>query len=182
MIIDPKQEQILISALDKRNSGRGLKNSEKSLLYSFDRARQHGESIMVRPVGLPEAKPSGAKPNIPSEDVEGLNSRLRQFGSSSGPEGDAIGVVGGDGKLNLVPKHSTWVTPTTYPTAIGQTDGNFYFESNSTGAVFRNFGTSPTSILTINAADLTKNMSIKEIDVCVGGVNKKMLIIASDPY
>lgn len=34
----------------------------------------------------------------------------------------------------------------------------------------------------IPAASVTRNMTIKEIDVCYGGVAKKMLILASDPY
>lgn len=36
--------------------------------------------------------------------------------------------------------------------------------------------------LTINPGLITQNMGLVEIDVCSGGVAKKMLIIASDPY
>ena len=39
-------------------------------------------------------------------------------GDDGTPESAAISVVGTDGKLNLVPKHSTWATPSTYPTAL----------------------------------------------------------------
>lgn len=35
-----------------------------------------------------------------------------------GTEGDPIQVVGSTGLLNTVPKHSTWATPTTYPTQL----------------------------------------------------------------
>jgi len=36
--------------------------------------------------------------------------------------------------------------------------------------------------LTVNKSLLTQNMTLREIDVCSGGVAKKMLIIASAPY
>lgn len=36
--------------------------------------------------------------------------------------------------------------------------------------------------LSVPFASVTRNMTIKEIDVCSGGVAKKMLILASDPY
>lgn len=38
------------------------------------------------------------------------------------------------------------------------------------------------STFQILSSSVTRNMSIKEIDVCSGGVAKKMLIVASDPY
>lgn len=43
--------------------------------------------------------------------------------AGSGTEGDPISVVGSDGKLNTVPKHSTWSTPSAYPTALRAVDG-----------------------------------------------------------
>ena len=82
--------------------------------------------------------------------------------------------------LNLVPAHSTWVTPTAFPTELGQSNYPAYFDANITGVMVKNLSTSYQ--LNINVADITHNMTIKEIDVCVGGVNKKMLVIASDPY
>jgi hypothetical protein len=36
--------------------------------------------------------------------------------------------------------------------------------------------------LVMGFSEITQNMGIKEIDVCSGGVAKKMLILASDPY
>jgi len=36
--------------------------------------------------------------------------------------------------------------------------------------------------LTVNKSLLTQNMTLREIDVCSGGVAMKMLIIASAPY
>lgn len=38
--------------------------------------------------------------------------------AGAGTEGDPINVVGSDGKLNVVPKHSTWATPSAYPTEL----------------------------------------------------------------
>lgn len=181
MIIDSNQEKVLLGALDKRSSGKGLKNSELSLLHSYDRARQHGESVMVKPMSSLGGSKTGAKANVPMEDVENLSSKLRRLGTSdSSIEGDPISVVGSDGLLNKVPKHSTWVAPTDYPTKLGQSDYPFYFETNLNGAVFKNLNNS--MMVTINASDLTKNMTIREIDVCDSGTPKKMKIIASVPY
>ncbi len=39
-----------------------------------------------------------------------------------------------------------------------------------------------TNSLEILESDLTHDMSIREIDVCDGGTNRKMLVIASAPY
>lgn len=39
-----------------------------------------------------------------------------------------------------------------------------------------------TKSLTLDAINITQDMSIREIDVCDGGVAKKMLVIASAPY
>jgi hypothetical protein len=95
-------------------------------------------------------------------------------------ENTAIDVVGSDGKLNKVAKHSSWVAPTTYPTFLKtSTTGNTQFVTADSNGLEIDQGTYKARIW---FASLTKDMSIKEIDVCVGGVNKKMLILASDPY
>jgi len=39
-----------------------------------------------------------------------------------------------------------------------------------------------TYSMTLDAADITRNMSVREIDVCSGNVAMKMLVIASAPY
>lgn len=53
------------------------------------------------------------------------------FGGST--EGSAIDVVGSDGKLNKVPKHSTWATPSTYPTyhRVENSDYRLQFDSST---------------------------------------------------
>jgi len=181
MIINENEEKALLGAMSKRSSGVGLKNSEIGLLNKYDRAMRHGESIMVSPVGKLAPSSHGAKPNIPVENVEGLDAKLRRLGSSEGSqEGSPISVVGSNGKLNLVPAHSTWVTPTDFPTELGQSNYPAYFDANITGVLVKNLATSYQ--LNINVADITKNMTIKEVDVCDSGTPKKMLIIASAPY
>ena len=111
-------------------------------------------------------------------------------------EGAAIDVVGDDGKLNKVPKHSTWATPTTYPSTlrVGGTGANVtsmnggeIIARNSGGTVYVSLTLSSIEMygakqLLISESALTKNMSIREIDVCDAGVAKKMLVIASAPY
>lgn len=66
---------------------------------------------------------------------------------------------------------------------IGST--GYFTDVISTYGTFQDllvYGPSTSYGLEINSASLTHSMSIKEIDVCSGGVAKKMLIIASDPY
>ena len=70
--------------------------------------------------------PIGAKHNALVDLVKGMQGvggvtvktsdgkiLISATGTGGSSEGDPINVVGSDGKLNLVPKHSTWVTPTT---------------------------------------------------------------------
>lgn len=93
-------------------------------------------------------------------------------------ENGAINVVGADGTLNAATKHSTWVPGTTYPTTLKTSDFPTSITLNTSGLEIDN-GSERVRIF-FNA--FNKNMAIKEIDVCVDGVNKKMLILASDPY
>lgn len=58
--------------------------------------------------------------------------------AATGAEGDPINVVGSDGKLNLVPKHSTWATPTTYPTELTVVNGTVTASLDSGGLVVEN--------------------------------------------
>jgi hypothetical protein len=98
-------------------------------------------------------------------------------------EGAAIDVPGSDGKLNKVPKHSTWASPTLYPSELRvvHVSSGVYMAMSSPSNIpgIRMVGTHTLAIL---ESDLTHDMSIKEIDVCDGGVTKKMLVIGSDPY
>jgi hypothetical protein len=84
--------------------------------------------------------------------------------SAGTPEGAAISVVGSNGQLNLVPKHSTWVTPTAYPTTLA--------------VVNAGSGTS----LTIDQSSLAHNMSIVTIACCNSGTPASMDIVGSAPY
>lgn len=93
-------------------------------------------------------------------------------------ENGPINAVGADGTLNAVTKHSTWVPGTTYPTTLKTSDFPTSITLNTTGFEIDN-GSERVQIF---FSAFNKNMSIKEIDVCVDGVNKKMLILASDPY
>jgi len=93
-------------------------------------------------------------------------------------ENGAINLVGADGTLNAATKHSTWVPGTAFPTTLKTSDSPKSITLNTTGFQIDN-GSQKVEIL---FSAFNKNISIKEIDVCVGGVDKKMLILASDPY
>lgn len=95
-------------------------------------------------------------------------------------ENAAIDVVGSDGKLNKVAKHSSWVTPTTYPTLLKtSTTGNTQFVTADSNGLEVDQGTYKARIW---FADLTKDVILREIDVCSSGTPKKMLILGSAPY
>jgi len=112
-------------------------------------------------------------------------------------EGAAIDILGSDCKINKVPKHSTWTTPTTYPTLlktsggaadilIGPNDlivappggGSTYSQLTKNSIVLVNGGNN----LEILASSLARPMSIRTIQVCDDGTLKNMDVIASAPY
>jgi hypothetical protein len=73
---------------------------------------------------------------LQAEQVSGLEALIRrlirQEAQELGTEGDAIDAVGSDGKLNKVPKHSTWTTPSAYPTVLKAEDGTTYILISAT--------------------------------------------------
>lgn len=101
--------------------------------------------------------------------------------SGATSEGPAVTCVGGTGLLNLVVKHSSWVAPTAYPEELKTETGDAYVHLNSAGLTVSDGVFSAIidySTLSAKGVDLT----LREIDVCEGGVAKKMLILASAAY
>lgn len=96
-------------------------------------------------------------------------------------EGAAIDVVGSDGKLNKVPKHSTWVTPTNYPISLKTVNSGNSVTIDNYGLEVSN-GTYTAKILFTELASFAKNLSLRELTICDAGVSKKILILASAPY
>ena len=94
------------------------------------------------------------------------------------PEGAAIEVVGNDGKLNKVPKHSTWTTPTAYPTYLRTSTSGKTVTLDSNGLEVDQ-GTYKARIF---FSDLTKDLTLRELTVCDAGVSKKILVLCSAPY
>lgn len=129
--------------------------------------------------GAPDEAARGQRPTI--ENVEGLQQALRErTGSQDRTEGSAASVVGADGKLNAVRKHSTWGTPSTYPTVVKMVDGTSAILLNSDGLqILKSSGTVTVNIL---FADFTRNVALREIDVNDSGTAKKILLLASAAY
>ena len=103
---------------------------------------------------------------------------LRGVSTTGTVEGDPVNVVGSDGKLNAVVKHSTWASPTYYPTYLRTSTTPNSITMDSNGLEVSN----GTQTCRMYFSAFTKNLAFKEVDVCVAGVSKKMLILASDPY
>lgn len=93
-------------------------------------------------------------------------------------ENGAINVVGADGTLNAATKHSTWVPGTTYPATLKTVDSSKSITLNTTGLIINN-GTQTVQML---YAHFTKDIQFREMDVCDGGVTKKILVLCSLPY
>ncbi len=93
-------------------------------------------------------------------------------------ENGAINVVGADGTLNAATKHSTWIPGTTYPATLKTVDSTKSITLNTTGLIINN-GSQTVQIL---YSQFNKNIQFREMDVCDGGVNKKILVLCSLPY
>lgn len=125
------------------------------------------ESAALDPIGVQVSRTDSVAVDQVSVETPG--------GSS---EGGAINVVGADGTLNAVVKHSTWVTGTTYPSTLKTVDATKSVTINTTGIIVNN-GTQTARIL---YADFNKDIQFREMDVCDGGVSKKILVLCSLPY
>jgi hypothetical protein len=80
------------------------------------------------------------------------------------------------GKDTLYP-NSFSLKDTLFNNELHYDDGTTTIDIDGNGIVIDRGNT-----LTIDPALITQNMGLVEIDVCSGGVAKKMLIIASAPY
>lgn len=130
-------------------------------------------SAPYSPVESPALDPIGVQvPRVDSISVAESESQ------SATTENGAINVVGADGTLNAATKHSSWVPGTTYPATLKTIDGTKSVTINTTGIIVNN-GTQTARIL---YADFTKDIQFREMDVCDGGVSKKILVLCSLPY
>ena len=127
---------------------------------------------IIDPGQLVKGSKRPMKPN--TDSVSGGSSESESQGSENGP----INVVGADGTLNAATKHSSWVPGTTYPATLKTIDGTKSVTINTTGIIVNN-GTQTARIL---YADFTKDIQFREMDVCDGGVSKKILVLCSLPY
>lgn len=100
-----------------------------------------------------------------------------------GEEGEAIDVVGSDGKLNKVAKHSTWATPTAFPTVLKVVNGTTSIVLDSTGFTMTDTAGSGKSFTITFAALLAgKTVSLRVDDYCDGTTAKSQQHVATAPY
>lgn len=133
-------------------------------------------TVESSPVKSPASEPVAVQ--VSRTDSTSVDSTVAEPPSPPTPEGAAIDVVGSDGKLNKVPKHSTWVTPTAYPTYLRTTTSGKTIILDSNGLEVDQ-GTYKARIF---FSDLTKDLTLRELTICDAGVSKKILILASAPY
>ena len=126
-------------------------------------------------------KPSDIDPiavQISRTDSTSIDPIVGEIPNPPTPEGAAIDVVGSDGKLNKVPKHSTWQEPTNYPTFLRTLTSGKKVTLDSNGLEVDQ-GTYKARIW---FSDLTKDLTLRELTICDAGVSKKMLVLGSAPY
>lgn len=157
---------VLTRALRKQEPRRGTTNTEKRALSDFNRgriSRDHFSAIRTAPL-----RPAYSYAPVPvmnnrqhgvqyqTEDIENLDPKLRRArsageelgGSGSGyTEGAAFDAVGSDGKLGKVVRHSTYATPSAYPTELRSVASGVTVKANSAG-----LEVSGTKTVTINAS------------------------------
>lgn len=94
-------QELLEKALYKRAQGRGMGATEISLVRAYDRARQHGETLHVRPYNdsPPIDEPRSRKNNISIEDVEGLQKAIKSAIDTAIDDADG----GGSGSSTVYP-------------------------------------------------------------------------------
>ena len=93
-------QELLEKALAKRAQGRGMGATEISLVRAYDRARQHGEMLYVRPYNdsPPHDESRSKKNNISIEDVEGLQQAIKSAVDTAITDAD-----GGGGTVTTYP-------------------------------------------------------------------------------
>ena len=86
-------ERTLYTALKKRAEGRGMGATEISLVRAFDRAQQHGDTLVVKPFNStpPQDEPRSRKNNISVEDIEGLQQKINDAVNTAIMDGDGSG-------------------------------------------------------------------------------------------
>jgi len=119
-------------------------------------------------------------PGIRIHKAGGNTLLITEAGGAGGNSGELVSVVGSDGKLNKVPKHADWATPTTYPTVLKIVDGTKSILLDSTGITMTDTGTGFS--FTVAFASLTKNVALRVDGVCDSGTAKSMLHLGSAPY
>lgn len=132
-----------------------------------------------------------------SANPTGLSGTGQPAGTgTSGNVGGTIQAVGSNGALFDVVQPVSPNAPGGYPNYLrvaNNSTNRAYIQPYEVICEDTAFGVyaglTPTSIelsganqLFIEESQLTQDMGIKEIDVCDGGVTKKMLVIGSDPY
>lgn len=120
------------------------------------------------PQGAPGSNGSngtqGAQGSAGAQGPQGYQGDQGYQGAAGGG-GDAVDAVGTDGKLNAVVKHSSWATPSAYPTELRAVDGGVTNKLNSSGAEFAHtdfkFTFVPsTGILTITRLSNSKTITL----------------------
>jgi hypothetical protein len=127
-----------------------------------------------------------------------VRTRASNQSPSAGSEGAAVEVVGADGKLVKVVRHSTYATPTAYPTelrtvntgvtakldasGITVSNANYEIYLNPAGGIVRFRQNAGPYVIEFDLATLARHLVIRTDDFCDGGVDKEQQHLGSVPF
>lgn len=95
-------------------------------------------------------------------------------------EGAAVDALMSDSKIGKVVRHSTYATPTAFPTILKAVDGTKSITLDSTGIVMTDSATGKS--FTVAFSSLTQNVALRADDYCDGTTDKSQMHLASVPY
>jgi len=115
---------------------------------------------------------------VPIEKVEGLQQVLRERENQERTEGSAYQAVGSDGKLGAVRKHSSYTTPSAFPTITKVVNSSTSVTMDSNGIEIHN----GTNYVRINFVEFGEDCLMREWAVCNSGAPATARFLSSAPY
>lgn len=109
-----------------------------------------------------------------------IKSTATSTGGTSYTEGAASDVVGTDGKLLKAVRHSTYATPSAYPTVVKMVNGTKSITLDSTGITMTDSSTGKSFTIAFSA--LTQNVALRTDAYCDAGTDKTQMHVGSAPY
>ncbi len=160
-------------ALAKRARGGALTGNEERRLGAFALPPlTTGYVALGKPAAALETNIGAGKDTLQTP-------RSTAADGSGYTEGAAANVVGSDGKLNAMVKHSTWATPSAYPVELRSFDTSVTNKLNSSGIESSHSSFSLTFNPTTGILTITRASNSKKITLSVASIADDVTIDAN---